>query len=142
MIPTTADWRFHHIGVACEDIDREAVYFEQLGYRREGPAFSDPGQGIKGLFLSGAGPRMELVAPIDSSSTVLRNILVQRHKMYHLAYLVDDVHASLDLARTLRGKVVVAPSPAVAFRGFEICFVAFANRLLLELIDGRGTDSN
>jgi methylmalonyl-CoA/ethylmalonyl-CoA epimerase len=141
MIQAAPDWRFHHIGVACEDLDSEAASFEQLGYRREGPPFSDPRQGIKGLFLVGAGPRMELVAPVDSFSTVLKNILGQRHKMYHLAYAVVDVPAALNLAKSRRGKVVVLPSAAVAFGGYDICFIAFPNRLLVELIDVRGVPS-
>jgi len=126
---------FHHIGVACEDMDRERAAFALLGYMPEGEVFEDPIQGIAGQFLTGPGPRMELVAPLNSASTTLTGILSQRIKLYHMAYVTPDMAQALETLRAQRGKVVSAPQPAVAFGGRAIAFVALPNRLLVELIE-------
>jgi methylmalonyl-CoA/ethylmalonyl-CoA epimerase len=126
--------QFHHLGVACEDLDREAAAFAPLGYRADGDDFRDPVQGIKGRFLVGAGPRLELVAALNDRSTILSGILAQRIKLYHLAYSVPDMNAALEALRAQRGKVVVQPSPAVAFGGRDIAFLVMPNRVLVELI--------
>lgn len=126
---------FHHIGVACEDMDRERAAFALLGYAPEGEVFEDPIQGIKGQFLTGPGPRMELVAPLTDASTTLTGILAQRIKLYHMAYFTPDMDTGLEALRAQRGKVVSAPQPAVAFGGRKIAFVALPNRLLVELIE-------
>jgi hypothetical protein len=42
---------FHHIGIACRSIASEEKYYKALGYSREGGSFSDPLQGISGVFM-------------------------------------------------------------------------------------------
>jgi methylmalonyl-CoA/ethylmalonyl-CoA epimerase len=55
---------FHHIGVACKDIESETKISMNLGYEIEGEDFIDPVQGVSGRFLVGGGPRLELLAPL------------------------------------------------------------------------------
>lgn len=126
---------FHHIGVACRDLDREAAAFAGLGYGQEGEDFEDPLQGIKGRFLTGAGPRIELVMPASDVPGVLTNLLAQGHKMYHLAFTTNDLKLSLEQAAAQRAKLVVEPVPAIAFGGRKIAFLFLRNMLLLELIE-------
>ncbi|MEJ2631350.1 MAG: VOC family protein [Acidihalobacter sp.] len=126
---------FHHVGVACRKLEREQTVFENMGYRPEGEIFVDPTQGIRGRFLTGAGPRMELVEPLDSQTGVLTNVLAQGLKMYHLAYTTPDMERSLAEAVQIRGKVMVEPVPAVAFDGRRIAFVFLPNMLLMEFIE-------
>jgi methylmalonyl-CoA/ethylmalonyl-CoA epimerase len=127
---------FHHVGVACTAIMAEERFFAMLGYRREGEIFVDPVQGIRGCFLAGQAPRVELLEPLAASDTkgVLAPWLAQGVKLYHLAYLVPQLAPAIDSMRAQRAKLVVAPVPAVAFGGREIAFVMLANRLLVELI--------
>lgn len=140
----TDDLAFHHVGVACRDIDAEAAHFATLGYTIEGSAFDDRVQGVRGLFMVGQGPRMELLEPLrdaapDGSSTngVLSPWLSSGTKLYHLAYVAPDLRHAIDAMRRRRAKLVVAPVPAVAFAGREIAFVMLPNRLLVELISAR-----
>jgi methylmalonyl-CoA/ethylmalonyl-CoA epimerase len=128
---------FHHLGLACDDLDRERSAMAVLGYTPEGQVFDDPVQGVSVQFLTGAGPRVELVAPLGDVSSVLASVLQQRLKLYHMAYEVSDLAAVVDSMRARRGKLVVPPSPAVAFEGRLICFLALPNRLLIELISAR-----
>jgi methylmalonyl-CoA/ethylmalonyl-CoA epimerase len=129
-----ADARFHHIGVACRDLQREQDGLELLGYAPAGERFSDPGQGITGLFLEGRGPRLELLAPLDGSDT-LDPWLAGRAKMYHLAYEVPDLSAAIDAASAAGCRIISGPTPAVAFGGRAICFVMLRTLDLVEFIE-------
>jgi methylmalonyl-CoA/ethylmalonyl-CoA epimerase len=125
---------FHHLGVACRDLDAEAGTYESIGYVREGADFEDPRQGIRGRFITGPGPRLELLVGLPGSS-VLEPWLQKGVRYYHQAFLVADLRAELDRVLQQRGvKLVVEPVPAVAFDGREIAFVMLRNLTLVELI--------
>lgn len=125
---------FHHIGYATTSIERERDLFRFLGYQPEGEQFSDPVQGIAGCFMTGHGPRIELLENLPGAHT-LTPWLEAGTRMYHLGYEVDDVAAAIDWARQQRAKVIVQPVPAVAFGGRRIAFVIFRHGLLLEFIE-------
>jgi methylmalonyl-CoA/ethylmalonyl-CoA epimerase len=127
---------FHHIGYATTSIERELPWFQSMGYSPS-DAFVDAVQGVSGCFLSGAGPRIELLENLPESDT-LTPWLTAGTRMYHLAYEVDDVSAMATRAKTLRGRLLVGPVPAVAFGGRSIAFVMLRNGLLLELIERNG----
>lgn len=130
-----SDLAFHHVGVACSDIETEAARLAILGYAREGSSFSDPRQGVRGLFLAGQAPRLELLEPLaHSEGGVLTPWLDKGIKLYHLAYETPSVPASVEALRQERGKLIVPPVPAVAFGGREIAFVMLRNQVLIELI--------
>jgi methylmalonyl-CoA/ethylmalonyl-CoA epimerase len=126
--------RFHHIGVACESMAFDERVYAQLGYEREGSEFVDPGQGVRGLFLIGPGPRLELLEPYEGSTT-LEPWLRSGSRMYHQAFEVDDLDASLASARVdLRAHVLRAPMAAPAFAGRPVSFLMLRNRSVIELI--------
>ncbi len=129
-----AGHEFHHIGYATSSIERELSTFSQLGYCSEGDAFTDPIQGIRGLFLVGAGPRIELLESLPGSAT-LTPWLAGGIRMYHLAYTVTDIAAAVAWARAQRARITVEPVPAVAFQGRSISFAMFRNGLLVEFIE-------
>ncbi len=66
---------------------------------------------------------MELVTPFDDQAGVLTGVLAQRLKMYHIAYLVPDLMQALKSLKEQRAKLVVNPSPAVAFNGRSVAFL-------------------
>ena len=125
---------FHHVGYATANLERDRAFFEGLGYTQEGEDFSDPIQGVKGCFMTGPGPRVELLHNLDGSDT-LTPWLEAGIKMYHFAYLVDDLESALLWAKGRRGRVTVAPVPAVAFDGRRIAFVIFRDGHMLEFIE-------
>lgn len=132
---------FHHIGVACQPDalaqSSEREKFELLGYSCEGEEWVDERLGMRGQFMvasdSGA-PRMELVAPYGSQSPVT-SWLERGIKLYHLAYLATDLSAELEHMREKRAKLMLPPTPAVAFGGRRVAFVMLPNLLLVELIE-------
>lgn len=125
---------FHHIGVATNNLDRDTKAFSAQGYVMVGEDFIDPVQGIKGRFLEGGGPRLELVLPLADEG-VLTGWLKQGTKFYHLAYEVDSMEQSLENLVGQGGKVVVNPVDAVAFEGRKIAFVMMRNMALIEYIE-------
>ena len=125
--------RFHHVGVACSDIDKENRHFSVLGYTPEGEDFVDPLQGIRGRFLGGQVPRVELLMPLEGSK-VLDGWLAAKVKLYHLAYETGDINGAIERLGKLGAKTVRSPVPAVAFQGRQIAFLMLPNMLLVELI--------
>ena len=124
---------FHHIGVACRDLDAETLRLATLGYAVEGPDFTDPTQGVRGRFLSGGGPRLELLAPLAAEGFLTPWLRVGV-KMYHLAYETSDFDSDFAQLRGQGAKVVVRPVPAVAFDAKRIAFLMLPNMMLTELI--------
>jgi methylmalonyl-CoA/ethylmalonyl-CoA epimerase len=131
MIPS--ELTFHHLGVACKALAAETNLFEALGYRQEGGIFRDPIQKIEGVFLTGPGPRLELLAPLDASSPVV-SWLEKGIKYYHQAFEVTSMSRSLEQMRIRRGRVVAPPEPGVAFGGRMVAFVMLPGMILIEMI--------
>lgn len=125
---------FHHVGVACRSIDEEIRQFAALGYVVEGPRFVDPQQGIRGQFVCGVTPRLELLEALDEEGGVLAPWMRSGIKLYHLAYETEGLEKSIIALRAQGAKLVVEPVPAVAFAGREIAFLMLRNRMLVELI--------
>ena len=126
--------RFHHLGVACRDLEAEARSLQALGYQAEGADFADPVQGVRGRFLTGAGPRLELLVEL-AGSEVLRPWLVQGSRVYHQAYEVDDLDVEIVAFQAAGARALRTPAPAIAFGGRRICFLLLRNLMLVELIE-------
>jgi methylmalonyl-CoA/ethylmalonyl-CoA epimerase len=127
-------YEFHHLGYATTSIIRERDFLAILGYTQEGETFVDPTQGITGCFLTGRGPRVELLENLHGAET-LTPWLNAGIKIYHFAYLVSDMSEALSWAQIQRARVTVAPVPSVAFAGRNICFVMYRNGQLIEFIE-------
>jgi len=125
---------FHHVGVACRDLQVEMERLAPLGYVMEGSFFIDETQGVEGAFLIGGGPRLELLRPLHEQG-VLTPWLKTGTKLYHLAYAAGDhLQEEASALRKQGAKVVVPPVAATAFNGAYICFLMMPNMLLVELI--------
>ncbi|MGY3411001.1 methylmalonyl-CoA/ethylmalonyl-CoA epimerase [Bradyrhizobium sp. GM5.1] len=130
------DLHFHHVGMACRKIAAELPELAIVGYRPEGPIFEDPIQQVRIQFVSGGGPRLELIEPAGARSPV-EGVLKRGSKFYHLAYEVrrfDDAIASFRAQQYL---AVSSPAPAVAFDMRRIVFLASPTLTLIELIEAR-----
>ncbi len=125
---------FHHVGYATRDVDQERGVLELLGYSAEGEPFEEPGQGVEGMFMSGSGPRIELLQQLHGA-TVLEPWLKAGVKIFHMAYLVDDLSRAVQWARQRRAKLVTGPKPSRTFDDSLVSFLMFPNRLMVELIE-------
>ena len=66
--------KFHHIGVAVNDIEKTAAVYVQGGYNQSVVTF-DPVQHVNICWLTKEGmPTVELLAPADESSPVCKTL--------------------------------------------------------------------
>jgi methylmalonyl-CoA/ethylmalonyl-CoA epimerase len=133
--------KFHHIGYACRNLDDETGKLAQLGYVREAEDFYEPGLKVRGRFLCGPGPRLELLVQCDNS-IVLEPWLSEGIKIYHLAYEVRDLRGEIDRLCANGAKMVTQPMPAVVFNERKVCFLMLPTMLLVELIAENQTDND
>ncbi len=129
----TINLEFHHVSWACDNIQVEEEKLKVLGYTREGTVFEDQVQGIRGSFLTGQSPRIELLEQLPGS-TVLRPWLQAGIKIYHFAYRTRDIQRSIDELSAAGAKLIVNPVSAVAFSNRKIAFLMLPNRFMIELI--------
>jgi methylmalonyl-CoA/ethylmalonyl-CoA epimerase len=131
--------RFHHLGFATQSCEREAETLALLGYAPEGEAFIDPVQEIRGLFLVGGGPRIELLEPLRGAKT-LDPWLRKGIKIYHHAYETPAIDESIVRAREAGARLVSGPREAVAFDHMRVAFLMLPSMYMFELVDtaGRG----
>ena len=127
----------HHLGVACRNVAADSAGLERLGFVREGEDFDDRRQGIKGRFLVGPGVRFELLEDLPGSNT-LAPWLASRVRIYHQAYLVDDLDSSLARLLAAGARITRPPLPAVAFGGRRVAFAMLPELMLIELVESSG----
>ena len=140
VLPSKFIGDFHHLGYATTSIATEMKFFEMLGYKIEGDPFEDPNQGISGCFMTGPGPRIELLENLAHSDT-LTPWLKAGVKVYHSAYVVKSLPDMLSWAKEHRGKVIAAPVNSVAFEGRQIAFVMFRHGMMIEFIESDKSES-
>jgi len=131
----TNDFTFHHLGIACESIVAESPIWKSLGYRPEGAPFTDETQGIRGLFMTGNGPRIELLEATDGSLT-LAPWIKRQVKLYHMGYVVTSFDAAIENLLADGATVARSPSMSPYFKS-RIVFLLLPNVVLIELIDAQ-----
>lgn len=128
---------FHHIGIACRDIGKTRDFYVSMGYV---PAnvVDDPLQHVKVCFLDKEGaPRIELLAPLDEQSPVLRTLESSGVSPYHICYRVSDIEEAIAGLRQQRFLVVNGPVPACAMGDRRIAFLYQRHTGLIELVEKR-----
>ena len=125
---------FHHLGIATRGIEKELSTYYLLGYEREGTYFIDEKQGIRGHFLVAKNqPRLELLENLEGSCTL--DIPLERgQKIYHIAYLVDNIEKVIEVLKKNRAKIITQIKKSVYFES-NICFLMLPNMELVELIE-------
>lgn len=125
---------FHHLGVACRDLEQETPYWRALGYVQEGPDFEDPIQRVRGRFLVGPGPRLELLQGVGEASPIAA-LLKRQIKLYHQAFETPMFDPAVSVLEKSGARLMAEPAPAVAFGGRRIAFLSLPNGNILELIE-------
>jgi methylmalonyl-CoA/ethylmalonyl-CoA epimerase len=125
---------FHHIGIACRNLDKEQEIWANLGYTQEGDEFEDSIQQVRGRFLVGVGPRLEILVPASEHSP-LEGWLKRNIKMYHQAFTTPRFDIALESIEKIGARRIEEPAPAIAFGHRRIVFVMASNGNLIELIE-------
>jgi methylmalonyl-CoA/ethylmalonyl-CoA epimerase len=125
---------FHHDGVACNNIDQEKIFYEQLGFKQYEEVFEDPIQKVRGVFVKNGTMLLELLEPLNNDSP-LASFIKRNTKIYQQAFLVRSLEKTIEEFSNKKGWVCLGdPQPAVAFNGSYIVFY-YVNDLIVEFIE-------
>ena len=127
--------QFHHIGIACRNIERTRAFYLDMGYQASAVT-DDPIQHVRVCFLDMEGaPRLELLEPLDEQSPVARTLDTVGVTPYHLCYEVDDMAMAITSLRRQRFLLVSGPVPACAIDGRRVAFLFKKDNGLIELVE-------
>ncbi len=88
-------FRFHHIGYAVNDIYTTADYYIKAGWDLSIQVI-DKNQNTKIAFLTKVNfPLIELVAPVDEKSPIVKTLDKMGVTPYHVCYEVDDIYLAV-----------------------------------------------
>lgn len=127
------NWKFHHVGMATESVVRARARLNILGSETSSE-FTDPLQGVKGVFVELGDTLIELLEPLPGDETLLP-WLQEGNRVYQIAFETNDLDRQLDEMRSRGVLVVREPLPAVAFDGRRVAFLMPLPGLLVELIE-------
>ena len=139
----TAPLHLHHVGIAVRDIPEASIaYTDRLGYVPHSGVIHDPEQTANVQFfrLSGDPVLVELVSPAGPASK-LSAAVAKGGGLHHLCYATDDIDRACQELQLLGLTVIHRPTPAVAFGGRRIAWLAGRDRMLTELVE-RGADGD
>ncbi|MBO4871673.1 MAG: VOC family protein [Muribaculaceae bacterium] len=126
---------FHHVGVACHDIELTKPFYLALGYEATETVI-DPIQNVKICFLNkSCMPQIELLAPVDESSPIHRTLEVSGVTPYHFCYEVDDIASTIEELREQHFMALSKPQPACAIGSRLVCFLFKKEVGLIELVE-------
>lgn len=126
---------FHHIGIACRNIEESSRFYIQNGYSLS-PVTYDPVQNVNIAFLSKMGnPLIELISPYDETSPVNKNLQKNGVSPYHICYEAEDLEAAIAELKKQKFLVVSRPAPAAAMENRRVCFLFSKDAGLIELVE-------
>lgn len=125
---------FHHIGLACKNIEREIKAHQMLNYNLESDFFEDPNQRIRGVFMRNDAFRVELLEALEKDSPI-QNYIKKGIKMYHQCFTTPNLNKAIDYLVNQGAILVVEPIEAVAFNQKKIAFLYLRTQMLIEIIE-------
>ena len=128
---------FHHIGIACRNIDKTKGFYTAMGY--DASHVTDDGvQHVRVCFLEKEGaPRLELLEPLDENNPVARTLATVGVTPYHMCYEVQDLEDAISQLRRERFLTVSGPVPACAMGNRRIAFMFKKDNGLIELVEAQ-----
>jgi len=129
------DVAFHHIGIACRNIDKTAEVYSALGYSK-GETVFDPLQNINICFLNHpAMPLVELLSPVDENSPVVQILDKNGVTPYHTCYVVENLEDAIKAFKRRRYVIVSKPKEACAIENRRVAFLYNTDMGLIELVE-------
>ncbi len=133
--------KLHHIGVASQNIEKEYLFFEKLGYHKVSKVFCDEIQKIKGVFISADNqPTLELLENLSPNGP-LTGYLQKNNKFYHFAYETDDIENDVKQFMTETHAIMVCPITQATYF-YKICFLMLRNMMLIEFVQKSESKDN
>jgi len=128
-------FRFHHIGYAVNNIETTAGYYINSGWYLSDIQI-DKMQNAKIAFLSKSNmPLIELIAPVDENSPIVKTLEKVGVSTYHVCYEVDDIDIAVSELRKQKYISLFNPVEAIALDNKKICYLYNKNVGLIEIVN-------
>ncbi len=128
--------RFHHIGIAVNNMKAAITSYEALGYSKSSEIIEDPIQKVQLCFLNKEeSPTLELVSAVTIESPVANILAKAGPSPYHNCFEVDDIVESVVNLKQWGYRRLSAIVPAIAFGNRRICFLYHKEVGLIELLE-------
>jgi len=128
-------FRFHHIGYAVNSIETTAEYYVRAGWFLSDIQI-DETQNARIAFLSKTDmPLIELIAPVDENSPIVKTLEKNGVSTYHICYEVDDIDATVAELRKQKYIPLFNPIEAIALDNKKICYLYNKNVGLIEIVE-------
>lgn len=132
---------FHHIGVAVNDIETTAQFYDLTGWVRIIETSYDTCQNVRACFYSKDGfPTVELIEAVDETSPMTKILAKTGVGPYHFCYGVDNMEDSIKKLKSLRFMPTSRPVPSTGMPGRRVCFLYNRNYGLIELVENHITE--
>jgi methylmalonyl-CoA/ethylmalonyl-CoA epimerase len=112
----------HHIGHAVDDLPAAIDVYERLFGGEVEHRETVPSQGVEAVTVRVGSGRIELLRPLDEDTPVGRFLVTRGPGMHHVAFLVDDIRASLRGAAAA-GAELIDTEPRPGLFGLEVAFI-------------------
>ncbi|WP_412850297.1 VOC family protein [Chryseobacterium sp. PMSZPI] len=112
--------KFHHVGVACKDIQEELEKIRKLHkIVEETPVVFDENQQAELCMVTVEdGLNIEFV-----SGKPVENLLKKRISYYHICYEVDDIEKTIENLTENGGMLISPPKEAILFNNRKVAFL-------------------
>ena len=123
--------KFHHIGVACENIiDSKTFISSTFQVKKFGDIIFDKNQGVHLCMVSTiCNTLIELISGETVSSFVKK-----RQYVYHTCWEVDDIMISVKNFESQGAVIISKPTPAILFNYRKVAFL-MTNIGIIELLE-------
>lgn len=123
--------KFHHIGIATENIESLIEYLKQiLNIKDISETVYDKNQEANLCMLTlEDGTKLELV-----SGKVVEKIVKKRQFLYHTCYETNDINKEIEKLQKLDSFLVSEPKEAILFKNKKVAFL-MTNIGLVELVE-------
>jgi methylmalonyl-CoA/ethylmalonyl-CoA epimerase len=112
----------HHIGHAVTDLPAAVNTYARLFGAEVEHRQTVPAQGVEAVSVTIGGDRVELLRPLHDDTAVGRFLASRGPGLHHVAYLVDDIRASLREAADAGAELIDA-EPRPGLFGLQVAFI-------------------
>ena len=124
--------KFHHIWFLTKNIKKTLKDFLPLKYKSISRIINDKKFRVKIIFIKNGNNTIELVNPYKTNFG-LNKLIKKENYSYHFAYVTKSFERDMKRLRK-KFKLIVNPTPAIAFKGKKVCFLKMKNNFIIELI--------
>ncbi len=128
--------KVEHIGIAVSNLNSSVEFYEKVLGLKCYKIEEVEEQKVKTAFFKSGDTKIELLEGTSEDSPITKFIKKKGEGLHHIAYLVDDIQASLNELKQ-KGLKLIDEKPRKGTEGFNIAFIhpASTGGVLLELCE-------